>query len=465
MGTKNKKIIIIGCGDAGISTAVTLLRMSKDAEITIIEREKYFYPRCPLPFVIGGEIVGTKKIIKKIEDMFSGTDIKIIHDTVLSINPEENTLRTKNQVLEYDYLVMATGASSHVPPIKGSNFLGCYTLRTIEDTKKIIKRIIDSESAIVIGGGAIGLEVASAFKNHNLDVTVIEIMDYIMGTSFDPGFSNIIEEYLTGNGIKILKGAKVNEITERQDRKGEVGGVIVDRKFIPADLVVFSTGIRANSELAEDAKIKVSPHGIVINERLQTSIPNIYACGDCIEIKEILTGKKVQSGYGTQADREGHIAGINIAGGKGIFEGTLNSVVTKAMDLEVGRTGLTQKEAKEGGYETVVGVVKTKTKPDYYPGTKDFWTHLIFDVKSERLLGAQIAGGEDVVGYVNLASMALQKGNTLEDTLSFKYSYAPPICSAPSPFVSAAENAYKKLNRLRKIKKAKEKKLDVKTKK
>ncbi|ODS35205.1 MAG: hypothetical protein A7315_14870 [Candidatus Altiarchaeales archaeon WOR_SM1_79] len=141
MGTKNKKIIIIGCGDAGISTAVTLLRMSKDAEITIIEREKYFYPRCPLPFVIGGEIVGTKKIIKKIEDMFSGTDIKIIHDTVLSINPEENTLRTKNQVLEYDYLVMATGASSHVPPIKGSNFLGCYTLRTIEDTKKIIKRI------------------------------------------------------------------------------------------------------------------------------------------------------------------------------------------------------------------------------------------------------------------------------------------------------------------------------------
>ena len=214
-------------------------------------------------------------------------------------------------------------------------------------------------------------------------------------------------------------------------------------------LVVFSTGIRANSELAEDVKIKISPRGIVVNEKLQTTIPNIYACGDCIEIKEILTGKKVQSGYGTQADREGHIAGINIAGGKGIFEGTLNSVVTKAMDLEVGRTGLTKKEATEAGYETVVGVAKTKTKPDYYPGTMDFWMHLIFDVKSERLLGAQIAGGEDVVGYVNLASMALQKGNTLEDTLAFKYSYAPPICSAPSPFVLAAENAYKKLNRLK----------------
>ncbi|ODS37536.1 MAG: hypothetical protein A7315_13380 [Candidatus Altiarchaeales archaeon WOR_SM1_79] len=154
---------------------------------------------------------------------------------------------------------------------------------------------------------------------------------------------------------------------------------------------------------------------------MQTSIPNIYACGDCIEIEDILTGKKVQSGYGTQADREGHIAGINIAGGVvGTFEGTLGSVVTKAMDLEIGRTGLMETEAKEAGYETVSGIVKTKTKPDYYPGAKDFWTHLIFDAKSEKLLGAQIAGGEDVVGYVNLASMALQKGNTLHDTLKFK---------------------------------------------
>jgi len=450
----NKKIIIIGCGDAGISAAVTLLRMSKDSEITIIEKEKYFYPRCPLPFVIGGEIVGTKKIIKKIEDMFSGTGINVVCDTVLSINPGENTLRTKNHTVVYDYLIMATGASCYVPPIKGSNLSGCYTLRTIEDTREIMKRIVDSESAIVIGGGAIGLEVASAFINHNLDVTVVEVMNRIMANSFDPNFSKIIEEYLKDNGIKILTGAKVNEITERQDRKGEVGGVIVDRKFIPADLVVFSTGIRANSELAEHAGIKVSRNGIVVNEKLQTSIPNIYACGDCIEIEDILTGKKVQSGYGTQADREGHIAGINIAGGVvGTFEGTLGSVVTKAMDLEIGRTGLMETEAKEAGYETVSGIVKTKTKPDYYPGAKDFWTHLIFDAKSEKLLGAQIAGGEDVVGYVNLASMALQKGNTLHDTLKFKYSYAPPICSAPSPFVLAAENAYKKLERLKKIKK------------
>lgn len=458
----NKKIIIIGCGDAGISAATTLLRMSKNSKITIIEKEKYFYPRCPLPFVIGGEIIGTRKIMKKIKKMFSGTDINIIHDTVLSINPRKNTIRTKNEIIEYDYLIIATGASSSIPPIKGSNLFGCYTLRTIEDTKEIMKRIIDSESAIVIGGGAIGLEVASAFKNHNLDVTVIEIMDHIMTNSFDPGFSKIIEKYLESNGIKILTGARVNEITEKQNDKGKVGGVIVDRKFIPADLVVFSTGIRANSELAKDAGINVSKHGIVTNEKLQTSIPNIYACGDCVEIEEILTGKKIQSGYGTQADREGHIAGVNIAGVSGTFEGTLNSVVTKAKDLEVGRTGLTEKEAKEAGYETVTGVAKTRTKPDYYPGAKDFWMYLVFDVKTEKLLGSQIACGEDVVGYVNLASMALQKGNTLQDTLKFKYSYAPPICSAPSPFVLAAENAYKKLERIKKLKERKNKKQENK---
>ncbi|ODS37537.1 MAG: hypothetical protein A7315_13385 [Candidatus Altiarchaeales archaeon WOR_SM1_79] len=214
----NKKIIIIGCGDAGISAAVTLLRMSKDSEITIIEKEKYFYPRCPLPFVIGGEIVGTKKIIKKIEDMFSGTGINVVCDTVLSINPGENTLRTKNHTVVYDYLIMATGASCYVPPIKGSNLSGCYTLRTIEDTREIMKRIVDSESAIVIGGGAIGLEVASAFINYNLDVTVVEVMNRIMANSFDPNFSKIIEEYLKDNGIKILTGAKVNEITESFNR-------------------------------------------------------------------------------------------------------------------------------------------------------------------------------------------------------------------------------------------------------
>ena len=134
---------------------------------------------------------------------------------------------------------------------------------------------------------------------------------------------------------------------------------------------------------------------------------------------------------------------------------TFNSVITKIVDLEVGRTGLTQKEANDAGYETVTGVIKAKTKPGYYPGTKDLWVRLVFDVKSELLLGAQIAGGEDIAGYLNLASMALQKGNTILDTIKFKYSYAPPICSAPSPFVLAAENAYKKLERVRKIKERK----------
>jgi len=404
---KNKKIIIIGCGDAGISALLTIQRMSKNADITLIEKEGLFYPRCPLPFIIGGEIIGTRKIVKKIKDMFSNTDINVVCDTVLSINPEKNTVQTKNQEFEYDYLVLATGASSFIPPIKGTHLSGVYTLRTINDTKEIMKRIVDSESAVVIGAGAIGLEIASSFKNHDLDVTVIEVMDHIMCGAFDPKFSQSIEDYLKEKGINILTGAMVNEITERQYRKGVVGGLIVDRKFIPADIVILSTGIRANSELAEDAGIKVSKHGILTNEMMQTSVPNIYACGDCVEIKEILTDKKVQSGYGTQADREGHVAGVNISGSHGTFDGTLNSVITKIMDLEVGRTGLTEKEAVGAGYETVVGSVKCKTKPDYYPGAKDFWMNLVFDVESERLVGAQIAGGEDVVGYVNLASMAI----------------------------------------------------------
>ncbi|ODS39447.1 MAG: hypothetical protein A7316_05530 [Candidatus Altiarchaeales archaeon WOR_SM1_86-2] len=436
------RIIIIGCGDAGISAAFSALRENPKAEILVIEKKGYFYPKCPLPFVLEGD-VKIEDIVTPLSKLFANSGINYETDEVVGVDTENKVVQTKNNRFTYDCLIIATGSKAVIPPIKGVNLEGVYTLKTLEDTKKIMQRMEKSKEAVIIGGGFIGCETAASLTNKNISTTIVELLPNLLSPQFDANFSRIVENKLNENGVRMITGKSVDEIIG----KDEVEAVRVGDEIIACSLVIMSVGVRPDVEFLKT--IEVGKFGIKVDEKLRTSAKGVYACGDCIRIRFMVTNEPQQSGLGTVAERAGHVAGLNAAGGDATFYHTLNSMITKIFDLEIGVTGMNETMAKERGYKVVSGIAKGLSKPKYYPGGKELITKLIYHANIHKLLGAEIAGYEGVDGYLNLASMAIQKGSIMDDMLRFRYCYAPPICSAPNPMIPATENAYRKLRRRR----------------
>jgi len=445
-----RRIVIIGAHAAGVDAASAARKTDRTAEITLIADEKHVgYSRCGLPFVLGGQIPSFQNLIVFPPAYFQMMKLTLRTETkATAINAQNKTVETidrdgKAETIPYDSLIIATGAGSFMPPIKGREKKGILTLRTLEDGERIDQAIKNgAKTAVVMGAGLIGLELAIALQERGLKVTVVEMLPQILPQMLDPDMAKIVQEMLEDKEMVILTGKGVEECIGEEN----VTGIVACKEEINADLFISAFGVRGNTELATKAGIALGETKLIrTTAKMETNIKDVYAVGDCAESPHIVTQKPTVAQFGTVAVRQGKIAGINAAGGYALFTGVLGSAVSRLFDTDVGVTGLTENAAKRAGIETVTGTITSKTKADYYPGALPIKVKLIVEKESQRIIGTQIIGGEEVTQRINAISFAIQKQMTVRELAKADTAYAPPVCETWEPLVLAAEMVLMKL--------------------
>ncbi len=445
-----RRIVIIGAHAAGVDAASAARRADRTAEITLMTKQRQAgYSPCAIPFVLGRHIPSFEKLIVFPPSFFRMMKLNLmLETTATNIDTENKTLEIqdkmgKQKTLQYDSLILATGASPFVPPIKGREKQGILVLRTIEDGKKIDQAIANGAKApVVMGAGLIGLETAVALHERGLRTTVVELLPQILPTMLDADMAKSVQEMLEQKGLNIMVSKGVEEFLGTE----KVTGIIAGGEQINSDLIIAAFGIRANTELAKKAGIATGEtRSIKTNMRMETNVKDVYAAGDCVESVNMITQRPTICQLGTTAVRQAKVAGINAAGGYAVFHGVLGSSVTKFFDTEIGVTGLTEFFAKRAGVETVVGAISSKTRPEYYPGGLPIKIKIVVEKEGQRLIGAQIVGGEEVTQRINALSFAMQKEMTVRELAKADTAYAPPLNETWEPMVLAAEIALRKL--------------------
>jgi len=445
-----RRIVIIGAHAAGVDAASAARKTDRTAEITLITDEKYAgYSRCGLPFVIGGHIPSFNNLIVFQPSYFQMMKLNLKTETkVTKIDTGKKTVLTvdKNgntEEIPYDSLIIAAGASAFTPPIKGREKQGILPLRTIEDGQRIDQAIREgAKKAVVMGAGLIGLETAVALQERGLQVTVVEMLPQVLPAMLDADMAKIVQEMLEQKGIKILTNKPVEEFLGVD----KVTGIVAGGEQINADLFVSAFGVRANIQLAVDAGIALGETRLIkTNARMETNIKDVYAVGDCAESISIITQRPTVQQLGTVAVRQGKVAGINAAGGYATFPGVVGSAVTELYDMQIGATGLTEAAAKRAGMEVITGTITSKTKADYYPGASPIRVKLVVEKESQRIIGAQVIGGEEVTQRINAVSFTIQKQMTVRELAKADTAYAPPLNETWEPLVLAAEMVLMKL--------------------
>jgi NADH oxidase (H2O2-forming) len=445
-----KRIVIIGANASGVEAASAARKKDRTAEITLITQEKTDgYSRCGLPFVLGGQIPSFKDLIVYPPAYFQMLKLNLKNETkVTAINIKDKTVTAVDkagvtETLPYDSLVIATGAGAFMPPIKGREKQGILSLRTLEDGKGIDQAVKGgAKSAVIMGAGLIGLETGVALMERGLKVTVVEMLPQILPQMLDADMAKMIQESLQEKGMCILTGKAVEEFLGDD----KVIAIMAGGEKIEADLFISAFGVRANTKLAVDAGIPLGEtRAIKTNTRMETDVKDVYAVGDCAEAPNIITHKPVCPQLGTIAVRQGKVAGVNAAGDYAQFTGVLASAVTKLFDTEAGVTGLTETAAQRARIEVVTGAISSKTKADYYPGALPVKVKLVVEKESQRIIGAQIIGGEEVTQRINAISFAIQKQMTVRELAKADTAYAPPLNEAWEPMVLAAEMVLMKL--------------------
>jgi len=438
------RIIIIGASAAGVDAASAVRKKDRSAEVTLLTQEKHAgYSRCGLPFVIGGQIPAFKDLIVYPPAYFQLLKLNLkTETTVTAINTNEKTVTAVDNtgtvtILPYDKLLIATGGYAFMPPIKGSDKSGIYTLRTLEDGEKIDQAVKGgAKTAVIMGAGLIGLETGVALVERGLQVTIVEMLPHILPNMLDADMAKQVQAFLSEKGIRFLTGRTVSEIIGETKAMGR----IAEDEQINADIVMNAFGVRANTKLAVDSGIPLGEcNAIKTNSRMETPIKDVYAVGDCAETINFITKKPLCAQIGTVAVKQGKVAGINAAGGDTEYFGAIGSAVTKLFDTEIGVTGLTEAAAQRAGIETIAGSVSSKTKAEYYPNALPIKIKLVAEKATQRIIGAQIIGGEEVTQRINAISIAIQNYMTLQQLTKADTAYAPPLCETWEPLITAAE--------------------------
>jgi NADH oxidase (H2O2-forming) len=445
-----RRILIIGANASGVEAASAARKKDRTAEITLITQEKNAgYSRCGLPFVIGGQIPNFKDLIVYPPAYFQMLKLNLKTETkATAINTKEKTVTTIDKAgttenLQYDSLVLATGADAFLPPIKGHEKQGILSLRNLEDGEAIQQAVQNgAKSAVIMGAGLIGLETGVALIERGLKVTVVEMLPQILPAMLDADMAKMVQEKLQEKGMCILTEKRVEEFLGDM----EVTAIMAGGEKIEADMFISAFGVRANTKLAVDSGIPLGEtRAIKTNGKMETDVQDVYAVGDCAEAPNIITHKPMCAQLGTIAVRQGKVAGTNTGGGYALFSGVLASAVTRLFDIEAGVTGLTEKSAQKARFEVITGAISSKTKADYYPNALPIKVKLVVEKESQRLIGAQIIGGEEVTQRINALSFAIQQGMTVRELAKADTAYAPPLCETWEPMVLAAELVLMKL--------------------
>ncbi|MFZ3172649.1 MAG: FAD-dependent oxidoreductase [Carboxydocellales bacterium] len=440
-----EKIVIIGGVAAGASAATKARRTAEDAEIIIFERGDYVsFANCGLPYYVGGEIREREQLFLVSPEMFKqrfNIEVKVKHE-VVSINRSEKYVEVLDQSTgasfnqPYTKLVIATGGTPVRPPIPGINLPGISTLWTVPDVDSIMQTIATRQvdTVAIVGGGFVGLETAEAFINRGVKVHIVEMLTQVM-MPMDPEMAGIIAGQLEEKGAEVILGDGVAQF-HGQSRIEEIE--LASGRRIKVDLAVVAVGVKPELKLVTDAGLSLGEtKGVLVNEKMQTSDPAIYAAGDIVESINLLTNKKVRVPLAGPANKQGRVAGANAAGGNLAFEGVLGTMVVKVCDITAAKTGLNEREATEAGLDYFVSYTHNGDHAGYYPGAKPMVFKLLAEKGTGRILGGQIVGYHGVDKRIDVLATAIYGKMTVKNLENLDLAYAPPYSSAKDPVIMA----------------------------
>lgn len=428
------KTIIIGGIAAGLSAASKLKRMDKEAEVIVYEKSPYVsFGACGLPYFVGGFFDNEDQMIVRTPEKLRSEGIEVYTEhEVISVDTELKKIQVKNlvskEIIEdhYDQLMIATGASSIIPPIKNMELENVHTLRSMADGRMLREKMMnpDVRKVGVIGAGFIGLEAVEAAKAHGKDVAVFQLEERVLKEVFDQELTDILEDELRSQGVELYLNTKVVAL----EGEKEVKSIVTERESVAVDLVILATGVKPNTDFLEGTGIERLKNGaIIIDNEGRTSLPDIYAAGDCATVPHLLKGEPAYIPLATSANKLGRIVGENLSGKREKFEGTLGSSCIKVLDVEAGRTGLSEEEAKRMGLDYKTVFVTDKNQTDYYPGQESLSIKLIYDAQTKVLLGGQVVGKKDAVQRTNVLAMAIYAKMKTKQLGMLDFCYAPPF--------------------------------------
>ncbi len=445
---KKNRIVIIGGTACGPKAAARARRCDPQAEITLVEQgNQISTTTCGLPYYVSGVIDSNNNMVAIQMDRFmdiTNVDVRIRTEAT-AIDRKAHKVETRNvkservSSIEYDKLVLATGSVPAVPNLEGKQLSGIFTLTTKEDAIAIRNLVSPGKikNTVIIGAGLIGLEMAEAFASVGIEVTMVEALGWVLPTLLDFEIAAHVEKHMATRGIKFLPQQRVTGF--EGDDNGMVRRVITEDAKLEASLVLMAIGARPNSILAQNAGLTIgSTRGIAVNEYLQTSDPNIYAGGDCVENINRITGQKMLAPMGSTANKHGRVIGTNVTGGHESFPGVLGTTIAKVFDYNVGRVGLSELQARDAGYEVITCLAPGGEHAGFYPGGKEILVKLISEKSSNRILGGQIVGPGDSAKRIDVLATALSFGATIDDLANFDLAYAPPYNSAMDRLHDAA---------------------------
>ncbi len=448
-GRGRRRLVVVG-GDAGGMSAASQARRllgPDELEIVALERGRFTsYSACGIPYWVGGTVTQRDDLIARTPEVFRerhDIDVRTRHE-VVAVDTERRTVTVRDldggtDVVEpYDELLLATGARPVRPPVPGIDARGVFGIQTLEDGQAVIDALSERAptTAVVIGAGYIGLEMAEAMCLRGMEVTVVDRRATPMGT-LDDDLGERVADALRGLGVRVLSSTEVVGIELGDDRW--VTAVETSAGTLPADLVILGTGVEPLVELAEAAGIPIGPSGGIVTDRRQrTPVDGVWAAGDCAETFHRISQRPVSIPLGTIANKQGRVAGLNLGGGYGSFPGVLGTAVTKVCSLEIGRTGLGVEDARAAGFEVAYETIEARTQAGYLPTATPIVVKLLGERGTGRLLGAQILGEEGAAKRIDIVATALWNGMTAAELIDVDLAYAPPFSPVWDPVLVAA---------------------------
>ena len=444
---------MVGLGTAGLYSSRAAQRFNRRARVTIFEKRGYhMFSPCGIPYALGG-MVESFESLKHTVPTTRSLEIFLRHEVV-----DGDTVGKRVKVVdldsgeerwvEYDSLILATGSVPRVLDVPGAReFLGrgVYTVSTPEDGERLRRLAEESEACCVVGGGAIGMEIALALRHLGLEVHITKRSEQPLPRNIDPDMGGLLLDHLVEKGLKVYFGKGIDSI----NGSGKVESVTIAGETIPVDFVVMSVGVDGNVELAKRMGLECEGGAIKTNRRMETSAPDVYAVGDNCWSFSLIDGSPTRVALATTAYRQALVAGVNAAGGDAEYEGTLGTFVSYVGDLEVSSTGFNTRAAEAAGFRVVSGRVNTLTKPSFIPGAKPISLKVLADADSGRVLGAHAVGEEGTDWRINMVALAIRKGMTLEELSRVELAYCPPVSELYDPLLMAVDVALRKLEAAR----------------
>lgn len=450
------RLVIVGGVAAGTKAASRARRLDPEMEITVYQDEpEPSISECGLPYFLSGVVEQREKLIVRTPERFARDGIEVlVRHRVEKIDPTSRTLSVLDLNTgetfddHYDRLIIATGARAVLPPIPGADLEGVFKLRFLTDADEVGRYIEERtpKKATIVGGGYIGLEVAENLCRLGMEVSLIEGEDRV-ALAYGPEVSDRVEAELEAHGVGVYTGEVVDEFTG----EGRIRGVKVGGKELESDLVIVGVGIRPNAELAAEAGVEIGSSGAIkVDRHMKTSLPDVWAAGDCAQTTNLVSDKPAWVPLGDTANQMGRVAGTNAATGENVLEfpGVLGTGIFKVFDLGVGKTGLSEREAKEAGFEVVSQGLEANDRASYYPGARKVFLKLIVDRATGRLLGAEAAGA-GAAKLTDICAAALWGRLSYPDLVNIDLAYSPPFGPTLSPVIQAATILSGKFDRAR----------------